>query len=74
LLRISRWPLGKSEEPDDIEIAEFVQIADEACVEFAEPWESKLPLRGLLGFRNATADNFDEIAAVNGIAKKRAQG
>jgi hypothetical protein len=70
LFCVSRGTLRESEKPDDIEVAVFMKIADEARVEFAEARIVEIPLPGLSGFRDATADDFDEIATVNGIAEE----
>jgi hypothetical protein len=47
-----------------------MEVADESCVEFPEARIVEVPLPGLLGFRDATADDFDEITAVNGVAEE----
>ena len=47
-----------------------MEVADESRVEFPEARIGKVPLPGLLGFRDAIADDFDEIATCFGANRK----
>lgn len=50
LLGVSRRAAGEAEEPDNIEVAVFVEIADEADVELPKALKLEIPLAGVLGF------------------------
>jgi len=73
LLGVSCRTLGEAEKPDDIQIAVFVEIPDEADVELPEAWKFEIPLTRVLRFGNASADDFDQVATVNGVAEERAK-
>jgi hypothetical protein len=47
-----------------------MEVADESCVELPEARILEIPLPRILGLRDATADDFDEITAVNGVAEE----
>jgi hypothetical protein len=68
LVRVARVAPGESEKPGHVDVAVFVQVADKARVEVAQPWEGKPSLLGLLRFGDASPDDLDEVAPVNRIA------
>jgi hypothetical protein len=73
LLGVSCRTVSEAEKPDDIEVAVFVEVADEADVEFPEARKFEVPLARVMGFGNASADDFDQIGAVNRVAEERAK-
>jgi hypothetical protein len=73
LFVVSRRASGEAEEPDDIEVAVFVEIANETDVKLAKTREIQIPLVRVLGFRDTAPDHIEQRTSVDGIAEKRAE-